>query len=134
MGHGSCRLWLRFHPEEEFRREGKDAVVGLGVEECAIGSGLEAAQAAIESGGTARRLDPDGNGEVELIDVAGADQGVNFIDSLGVLLFGNCEGAFEDRMGTGRGWVAGQRGKIASQECAAFVVEDVRGKIDTEPG
>jgi hypothetical protein len=92
---------FRFDSEEELGREGKDSVVGMGVKERAIGGGLKAAQSPIEGGGAACGVDLNGNGEVELIDIAGADEGVDFLDALGVLLFGQVEGAVENWVGAG---------------------------------
>jgi hypothetical protein len=88
MGHGSLVRALSFDVEEELGREGKNAPAGPGVEERAVGGGLAAAQALVERSRAARCADAEGHGEVELIDVAGADELVDGLDALDVFGLG----------------------------------------------
>jgi hypothetical protein len=124
---------LVLHAEEELGREGEDEVVGLGVQEGAVGGGLTAAQTAIERGRTARRVDMDGHGEVELTDIAGADPRVNLGDALGVLLF--CEGqdAIEWRVWTVGGAELGESWRVSVPEGTDSMVEDVGAPVNADP-
>ncbi len=85
----------RFNAEKELGRKRQDALVWPGVKKRTVGGGLQTAQAAIERGGTAGGVDLDGNGEVELVDVAGANPCVDLLDASGVLLPGEVESALK---------------------------------------
>ena len=50
------------------------------------------AELAIERGGAAGSVDGDGEGEVELVDIAGADEGMDLVNAVGILLFGKGQG------------------------------------------
>ena len=82
-------------------------------------------------------MDLNGNREVELVDVAGADQFMDRGDALGVLLLGRgqcaCEGIIFGRLEYG-GVEIGECGWVACDECACLVIEDVRPLVDAEPG
>ena len=81
-----------FEAEEEFGREREDAPVLFGMEERTIGSGLAGAEVLIEVSGSTGNIQLNWKREVELIDVAGADQLVDVGDALGELLFGDAKG------------------------------------------
>ena len=114
--------------------------LGWRMQESCVGDGLAAAQTPIERGGAARRMDAHGNGEVELIDVAGANP---LMDGLDVLRRIRCSvramaasgsGAILRLLASYGGAEGGQAGRITAEEGSRRMVEEIAAVVDAEPG
>ncbi len=129
--------------EEEFRRERKDVMPWPPMEKGAVINGLARAEPRVVRRGAAWRLDAERRGEVELINVTGADPLVNSGDAAGVFRLFEREIGAEFRLRFGRErWLG--RLRFGPQRCEArwlpahkrpgSLIECVSAIVDTEPG
>ncbi len=112
---------------------------GPPVKKRAVRDGLPVAQMRIECRGAARHAQAEGRGEVELIDVAGANPLMNGGYALGVFSFRQREFGFNGPFPAGRGRrcvVAeiGESGRLAFGKGSGTVVEGITPLVDSKPG
>ncbi len=129
---------LLFHAEEQFGRKAEEVPAGQRVQKCAVGYGLAPAQTGVEGRGSPRPASAQGEGEVELVDVAGADPLMDRVDAFTVLLLGEAE----DDGGGGLDWLVGSRSagaefremrRICALEGSLGVIKHVALRIDAKP-